>query len=63
MRARIRRRVVIACVGALVFMALGIYFALGRGENASGVRLTSAARTLALAVPAVNARAAVAVVR
>jgi cytochrome c-type biogenesis protein CcmH/NrfG len=49
MRTRIRRRVVFACVGALVFMALGIYFALGRGESAQGVRLSSApaARILA----------------
>jgi hypothetical protein len=50
MRSRIRRRVVIACVGALVFMALGIYFALARGEGAVGGHLpaSAAARTLAL---------------
>ncbi|MDB4979955.1 MAG: hypothetical protein JWM82_707 [Myxococcales bacterium] len=49
MRTKIRRRVVFACVGALVFMALGIYFALGRGEGASGVRLTDAPAALTLA--------------
>jgi hypothetical protein len=49
MRTRIRRRVVFACVGALVFMALGIYFALARGEGGSGAQLPSSpvVRTLA----------------
>jgi hypothetical protein len=59
MRSKIRRRVVFACVGALVFMALGIYFVLSHRDDASGVRLTSsAARTLALAAPAIDAPAA-----
>jgi cytochrome c-type biogenesis protein CcmH/NrfG len=51
MRAKIRRRVVLACVGALLFMAIGIYFALGRGEGASGDRppTSPSARALALA--------------
>jgi hypothetical protein len=63
MRTKIRRRIVFACVGALLFMALGIYFALGRGEGASGVRLplASTARTLALADPAVSVPAVAAV--
>ncbi len=34
-RSRIRRRVVIVCVGALLFMAIGIYVVLGR-DGASG---------------------------
>jgi hypothetical protein len=47
MRSKIRRRVVYACVGALLFMALGIYFALGRAEGAAGAGLTSPATLVA----------------
>jgi hypothetical protein len=42
-RSRIRRRVVIVCVGALLFMAFGIYFAIGREGAASGQSSVSAA--------------------
>jgi hypothetical protein len=41
MRAKIRRRVVLACVGALLFMVAGIYFVLGHEGAGSGSRMSS----------------------
>lgn len=51
MRSRIRRRVVYACVGALLFMAFGIYFALGREPASGGQLVAPRVGALACVVP------------